>query len=303
MFLGLTYAGDTDSASSTLSQDNQVDVLEIKNAHFDVILVTNKIYDTFDGTFDTTWTFDTRLYTKLEGNLYGGNVNFTESIVEQVRIKKKTSKDSKFQTIFEKPINTKEDLAIEFIDYLEPVDEVEYAYVSVISDAEDNYITNSVKSKFDYYFLVDNDTSYPCILNVVRSDTYNYGATAVKPLNRKYPITVVNGITGYRSGTFECIFLNLPCDGIENDGLLPYQYRDKIIQMLTNGQPKLIKSYEGELFMINITDNIEESERQAVYDGSKNYELVTNKFSWVECADPYDAKELNYNGFTDVTTF
>lgn len=39
MFLGLTYAGDTDSASSTLSQDNQVDVLEIKNAHFDVILV------------------------------------------------------------------------------------------------------------------------------------------------------------------------------------------------------------------------------------------------------------------------
>ena len=137
---------------------------------------------------------------------------------------------------------------------------------------------------------------------MVRSDTYNYGATAVKPLNRKYPITVVNGITGYRSGTFECIFLNLPCDGIENDGLLPYQYRDKIIQMLTNGQPKLIKSYEGELFMINITDNIEESERQAVYDGSKNYELVTNKFSWVECADPYDAKELNYNGFTDVTT-
>lgn len=158
MFLGLTYAGDTDSASSTLSQDNQVDVLEIKNAHFDVILVTNKIYDTFDGTFDTTWTFDTRLYTKLEGNLYGGNVNFTESIVEQVRIKKKTSKDSKFQTIFEKPINTKEDLAIEFIDYLEPVDEVEYAYVPVISGAEDNYITNSVKSKFDYYFLVDNDT-------------------------------------------------------------------------------------------------------------------------------------------------
>lgn len=303
MILGLTYAADAYSVSSTLSQDNNIDILEIKNAHFDEVLVTNKVYDVFDGTYDTTWTFDTRLYAKLDGRLYAGNVNFTESIVEQVRIKKRTSKDSKFQTIFEKPINTKEDLAIEFIDYLEPVDKVEYAYVPVISGAEDNYIVNSVESKFDYYFLIDSDMSYPCICNVVRSETYNYGATAVKPLNRKYPITVINGITGYKSGTFECIFLNVSCDKTDNDGLLPYQYRDKIIQMLTNGQPKLIKSYEGELFMINITDNIEESERQAVYDGSKNYELVTNKFSWVECADPYDAKELNYNGFTDVTTF
>lgn len=301
MILGLNFATDN-SFSSTIHPKAQISNLQIRKALFKQIFITKKLLTTFDGTYDDTWTFDTVLSSKFENNLYGGNVNFTEKIVEQVRIKKRTKKDKTFQTIYEKSISTRDDLAIEFIDYCEPVGNIEYAYVAVISGVEDNYIVTSVTSKFESYFIVDGNTSYPCQFNSTISETHNYGASSIKPLNRKYPITVVNGVTGYKSGSLEGVFIEPHCDN-SDAYLSPYEYRENIIEMLTNGSPKLLKTYEGELYMIGITDDIEESNRETVWDEQGYFDLVTTKFNWVECADAYDAQELNANGFINVTTF
>lgn len=300
MILGMSYAGDN-SFSTTLSPNVQIPNVQIQNAIFKSIFITRKAPEIFDGHYDSTWTFDTILSSTLDGNLYGGNVNFTEDLVEEVRIKKKTKKDKKFQTIFEKKISTRDDLSIEFIDYCEPAGNVEYAYVAVISGVEDNYITTSVLSKFEAYFIVDGNTSYPCRFNTELSETHNYGAAAVKPLNRKYPITVVNGVTGYKSGTLEGVFMHVSCDG--DTTLSPYEYREQVIEMLSNGAPKILKSYEGELYIIGVTDDIDESDRETVWDEQGYFDLVTTKFDWVECADAYDSRDLNINGFIDVTTY
>ena len=301
MILGLDLAGGS-SYSSSIQTQEQITSLKIQNAIIKQVFITKKLSTTFDGTFDDTWTFDTVLSSKFENNLYGGNVNFTEKIVEQVRIKKRTKKDKKFQTIYEKSINTHDDLAIEFIDYCEPVGNIEYAYVAVISGVEDNYITTSVTSDFDSYFIVDGSTSYPCRFNTSFSTTHNYGAASVKPLNRKYPIAVINGITGYKSGTLEGVFIEPICNDSDSS-LSTYEYREQIINMLSNGSPKLLKTYEGELYMIGVVDDIEESNRTTVGDENGYFDVVGTKFNWVECADAYDTQELSANGFIDVSSF
>ena len=126
--------------------------------------------------------FATRFHALFNGDLYGGNVNFTESIVELVRIKKRTGKDTKFKTIFEKEIQCNEDLSIEYLDYFEPTGEIEYAYVPVISGGEANYIVNKVTSAFDHYFLCEKGRSFPLILDAKYTQEITYESNQVKPL-------------------------------------------------------------------------------------------------------------------------
>lgn len=298
MFLGYCFAADSTSSNPTVAPSKDIEKLTIKNSKFIEVYVTTKLITVFDGVFPENWTFDTRLHSLFKNDLYGGNVDFTESIVEQIRIKKKTKNDTRWQTIFEKNINDNEDFKIEFIDYYEPVGDIQYAYVAVISGGESDYITNTVKSEFDSYFCVEKNVSYPFILNVKTSETLNYEAQSVKPINRKYPITIVNGNTGYKSGSIDCTFLQV-CD---QSNLSPLEYRQRIYNMLTDFSPKIIKSFEGEFYMVNIEGNIEDSDRQIVSNGENLFTLVTTKFNWVECANAYEAKELYNDGFIDVST-
>ena len=274
----------------------------IKNAIFDVFYATVASVDinNFDGNIPSIWTFDTRIYVQFNGDLYGGNVSFTESIVEIVRIKKRTTKDTKFQTIYEKPINSNDDFAIEFIDYLEPAGTVEYAYVPVISGGESSFIITRVESKFDSCFLVEKDKSYPIILDSKYTETINYETGQVKPLGSKYPIIITNGNTGYKSGDIEGTFIE-KIDGEFNVNN-SFDYRHLVYDFLTNTNPKIFKDFDGNLLMINITGSISESGREFVYYGDRGVYYVKSKFGYVECGDPYYVGDLYDNNFIDSDT-
>jgi len=288
----VSYAANDDAIVKTV----------IKNAIFDVFYATVASVDinNFDGNIPSIWTFDTRIYVQFNGDLYGGNVSFTESIVELVRIKKRTAKDTKFQTIYEKPINHNEDFAIEMIDYMEPIGTIEYAYVPVISGGESSFIITRVESKFDSCFLVEKDKSYPIILDSRYTETINYETGQIKPLGSKYPVIVVNGNTGYKSGDIEGTFIE-KMDG-DFDVNNSFDYRHLVYDFLTNSNPKIFKDFDSNLLMINITGNISESSREFAYYGDKEVYYVKSKFSYVECGDPYYVGDLYDNNFIDSDT-
>lgn len=298
MFVGFTIAGSSHSMKSVTPDKADYNTLTVKNAIYDTIYATADVIEDFDGTIPEDWTYDTYLYATFKGDLYGGNVSFTESIVDSVRIKKRTEKDYNFKTIYEKPINANEDFQIEIMDYLEPIGTVEYAYVPVISGGESNYITNSVVSDFDNYFICEKDRSFPMIIDAEYSQTINYESSIVKPLGRKYPITVVNGNTGYKTGEMSATFIEY------HDCMLnvssSFEYRNIIYDMLTNKQPKILKDHEGNILIINITDNITEDGRQYAYDGLNGFYLVTTKFNWVESGDAYSVGDLYDNNLIDT---
>ena len=298
MFVGHTFTASSDALISPAPTAFTYEKLTITNAVFDEIYATVEVIDNFDGTIPSTWTFPTRLHALFEGDLYGGNVNFTEEIVKSVRIKRRTAKDLKFKTIFEKSIDKNEDFAIELIDYLEPIGQVEYAYVPIISGGENDYIISKVESTFDNYFLCEKDKSYPLILDATYSQVINYETNQVKPLGRKYPITIVNGNTGYKSGDMQCLFIELKDYNAITEKSL--SYRNLIYSMLTNNQPKILKDSEGNILIINITGEITESDRQYLYNGSEGFYYVKTKFSWIECGDAYNVGDLYDNNLIDT---
>lgn len=300
MFCGHSFTSSSDALISHASSANTIEQLTIQNAVFDEIYATIDTIDTntYDGTIPSDWTFATRFHALFNGDLYGGNVNFTESIVELVRIKKRTGKDTKFKTIFEKEIQCNEDLSIEYLDYFEPTGEIEYAYVPVISGGEANYIVNKVTSAFNHYFLCEKGRSFPLILDAKYTQEITYESNQVKPLGRKYPITVINGNTGYKSGSMDCTFLELK--EFNPEIKTSFDYRNLIYDALTNGKPKILKDMEGNLLMVNISGSISESDRTYNYYENDGFFYITSNFKWTECGDAYDVGDLYDNNFIDT---
>lgn len=298
MFVGFAIAGSHHTTKSVTPDKSTYNTLTVKNAVYDNIYSTADVIENFDGSIPENWNYDTYLYAKFENDLYGGNVSFTESIVDSVRIKRRTEKDSVFKTIYEKEINVNEDFQIEFIDYLEPVGTIEYAYVPVISGGESNYISNSVVSDFDNFFICEKDRSYPMIINAEYNQTINYESSNVKPLGRKYPITVVNGNTGYKTGEMSATFVDYT--NCILDVANAFEYRNIVYDMLINKQPKILKDHEGNLLIINIIENITEDGRQYLYQGQEGFYYLTTKFNWVECGNAYSIGDLYDNNLIDT---
>lgn len=299
MFCGC-FAASGATLISHAASDVTISKMVIKDAVFDEVYATAAVIkkENFDGSTPDEWTFDTRIHALFRGDLYGGNVSFTESIVELVRIKKRTAKDTKFQTIYEKPIHVNDDFAIEFIDYLEPAGTVEYAYVPIISGGENDYIITTAESQFDNCFLVEKGKSYPLDLDESYTETINYETGQVKPLGSKYPVIVVNGNTGYKSGEMGGTFIELKNNQV--DAIGAFDYRHLVYDFLTNARPKIFKDVDGNLLMINISGAITESNRAYCYHNSDGIYYVTSKFNYVECGDPYDTGDLYDNDFIDT---
>lgn len=292
MFIGQCFTCTPESLASTLPVSSNLETLTIEHAIFDDVYVSNNVVNISDFTGDipNKWDWYTRLYAAFNENLYGGNVSFTENIVESIRIKKRTKKDKKFRTIYEKPIKTNEDFDITITDYYEPAGDIEYACVPVISGGENEYITTSVKSKFNSYFLCEKGISYPLILDTSFSKQLNHRVNVVETLGRQYPLVIKNGNLKYYSGDIECSFIEeKDCNWVIDDG---WNYRNIIYDFLTNSNPKILKDTEGNIWMIAVTSDISES--------NDHWQHYITKFSVVECGDAYDVGDLFDNGFIDT---
>ena len=293
MFLGSSFASSKESLTSSLVSSCDVTDLTIADAVFDEIYSTVNIINLTDKEHEipAEWGFDTRLHALFQDNLYGGNVSFTESIVESVRIKKKVKGDKKFKTIYEKPITSNEDFKIELMDYYEPAGTVEYAYVPVISGGENSYITNQIESSFDSYFICEKDLSYPMILDTGFEKKLTLKTSLIELLGREKPVIIKGGRIRYYAGDISCTFIELKDDDWQIH--TSWDYRNGIYDFLTNGKPKILKDYLGNIYMIAVTSN-------DIVEDSDHYEHVITKFSVAECGNAYDTGDLYDNGFIDA---
>lgn len=293
MFLGSTFASSKESLTSSFAASSDVTDLTIANAVFDEIYSTvNVVPQTVkDYQIPAVWGFDTRLHALFQDNLYGGNVSFTESIVESIRIKKKVKGDKKFKTIYEKSISSNDDFKIELMDYYEPVGTVEYAYVPVISGGENSYITNRIESFFDSYFICEKDISYPMILDTGFEKKLTQKTSLIELLGREKPVILKGGQIRYYTGDISCTFIELKEDGWQTH--TSWDYRNGIYDFLTNGKPKILKDYLGNVYMMAVTSG-------DISEESDHYEHVITKFSVAECGSAYDPGDLYDNGFINV---
>lgn len=294
MFLGVSFSGTDVALSNTAAEESIINTFDISNMIIDEMYATKNVLLNFNWKIPDEWDFDTYLHSSFKGNTHAGNVQYSQGIVDKIKIKKRFKGDFTWKTIYEKEIHSSEDFIIDFYDYYEPSHkEIEYAYVAVVSNVDIDPISVSVYSEFDNYFICNKDVSYPMMLDVENTLTYNRESKTIVSPGRKYPYVINNGIARYYSGTMNVTFIELKdCEfDIENG----WKYRNQIDEWLANGEAKILKSFEGDMWMVNIVGNIPRNNHE-------HYQYISHQIEWVECGDPNKVGDLYDHGFinTDV---
>lgn len=296
MFFGTTFASSRDAISNTSVSDNTITTLTFSNMILDELYSTEAVLVNFDWKIPEDWDADTYLHSKYQETIHAGNVSYSPEMVSKIKIKRRFKGEFEWKTIYEQPVETLEDLAVHYTDYLVPSNhEVEYAYVAVIDGIDTDSATNSIETDFETYFLCGNGGEvYPMIINVDNQVTYNRESNIIKSPGRKYPYVINNGITQYYSGSLKVSFIRMD-DKCQLDTENGWKYRNELDQFLTNGEPKILKSFEGDMWMVDIINAIPRS-------NEGHYQLVSQSIEWVESGDPFSIGDLYDNGFinTDV---
>lgn len=291
MFVGMSF----------LSEDKAFMQLPTNTDLINNLTLTGGIYDNLFGTsnadilhsFDSLmWDFYTKFYANFENSLHAGNIEFSASTVSNILIKRRKSGTYNWITLFSIPIIDNSSFIFERFDYLARGNtEYDYAIVPVINGIEGNINQNSVKSDFNDYYLLDKENVYNIGIETELSLVRNRNSSVINTLGKKKPYVIYNGNNNYYSGSFKCMFLRK--NNCELDVENSWEYREKVDEFLTNGQPKIFKDWEGRMYIIDVVDSIQHSP-----DG--HYQKIVSEFNFVEVGDPENQIDLYENNLIDV---
>ena len=316
MFLGYTFCRDNTSHTEISSDLKTIRTADVKGVVVDELYMTKDstltTYDD-DGTptvaesivdyvvpYQRYWDKNTVLHADFDQDIKAGNIKYDVDEVQAVKLKRRKHGDLKWQTIYEQEIDKSAENPFNFTfkDYLEPSNtDIDYCYTFVIDGNDYDSIFITERSDFSDFFIIGADiennqvknTVYHAIANVVNTPKYNRASNTIVCPGSKYPYVINNGIAQYYSGTFNAIFFPvLNC--CEFDAENAWVFRNGLDKFLANGQAKLIKKFDGNIWLANIVGDITRS------DGD-HYQCEVQEFEWVECGDPWSAGDLYDNGF------
>lgn len=294
IFLGMTFGAGAHTLDYTPTHLNNVNSLTLKNGVFDDLFITQNTNQSYSTSISKEWDFDTILHAEFNGDLLAGNVDFTAEQVSDVRIKRRKKDTFDWLTLFQIPITSHESFQFERFDpYTQSGVEYEYALVPVLNGTEGNFNINNVKSEFPGLFIVEKEQRFDTILETAISTQKNRPSAIVNTLGRKYPYVILNGENNYYSGNVSAIFIEKDierCYWRIKDG---YNYRKNLLEFLCNGKPKILKYYDGRIWMISIVDNPTEAV-------DSHEDAPTTSFSWAEIGNCESSIDLYTYGFIDV---
>ena len=285
MFCGLFFCG-ADAISTSIADSKQVTT----------VTLTNGIYDYIFGSDDPDmkeldWNFDTAFYAKFKNNIHAGNVDYTSVEVSSMRIKRRKYNEHTWFTLWDIPIAKNEDFGFERFDrYAQAGQEYYYALVPVIENVEGNMNKNNILSEYKSYFILDKDVSYPILFNTALNLQINKQIGTVNTLGRKYPFVFSNGLSHYITGSLK--FSLAPyenCEIITDKG---YEYRKQFNEWIMNGNPKILKDWTGQIYMLSITSGVP-------IDYSF-YDLPSYEIQFSEIGDVMSQDDMYNNNFTNV---
>jgi hypothetical protein len=288
--MGLECCGSGKAVSSTPTFMNDITYIEISNGIYDELFGSDNP-DIEINDLSKKWDFDTRFYAKFKENLMAGNVDYAASMVSCIRIKRRKNNEHKWFTMCDIPIETNEDFDFELVDrYAQGSQDYYYAMIPVINHVEGNINKNEIRSEFNHYFILDKDISYPIIFNTNLSLELNKNIGVINTLGRKYPFVISNGMSQYKTGSLQFALAPVVNCEIETDDI--YNYRTQFEEWLSNGKPKILKDWTGQIYMIDITSSVP-------IDLSY-YQLPSYQIQFTEVGDALDETSMYMNGFIDI---
>lgn len=308
-FLGLDFLSGPDALNPAPSAVDNITYTEISNAIFDHLNLSRDTSEFGNTTIPTQWTYDTILNATFNGTLNAGNLEYSIRQLDGIKIKRRLkpdigeaydAKDPRYRwlTLSFVKIDKVEDLNFAFNDFLNAWGvEYEYAFVPVVRGTEGKYIVDSIKSKFNGVFIGDSEQAFKFLYDVSYGSNLRKQQTGTfAPMGRQYPIVVANGISSYESGSVTGTVLN---DSFEKDGkldrLATVRKKNQIKDFLTNKRPKVLKDWNGNIWLVMVTEDVPVEYREGSGMGIPNV-----SFNWTEIGDVTNQEDLYDAGLVDT---
>lgn len=285
------------------------------NSYYVVIAVTTvegMVLTSTSNTFVVNVNAPTLGKATVINNTCNGYISVTSNLsssyssdIKKILVKRKDIDDvtGTWLTLFSIDIHQASDMNFTVIDFYNQYGKTyQYALVPMIIqtqsgvtvEIEGGYtVSDKVLSIFDDVFIVDNTGSQKLKAGVGYNDvTTNQSVGVIVPIGGKYPIIVTNSHVQYHTGSLFAYIL-------PENYYTVYQLNRKdmvsrriaIENFLTNKSPKILKDWNGNIWLIMITDNVSVS-----FNNEWGMGLGTFSASWTEIGDANNQEDLENSG-------
>lgn len=210
-------------------------------------------------------------------------------------------------TLYSQPISQASDMDFTFIDFLNQYGKTyKYALVPLLTqtqsgvevEVEGGYtVSNEVQSVFDGVFIADSTGSQKCKANVGYGNVdMNQVVGSITPIGAKYPIIITNSHNQYHNGSISGTIV--PDDYYFNGNLSRIDMvkkRNELEQFLTNKRVKVIKDWNGNIWLVMIMGNV-----SCTFNNTYGMGIVDFSTNWTEVGDPTNQEDLQATGLINV---
>lgn len=202
-----------------------------------------------------------------------GNVN-------SIKISRKRHGESSWVDIYTVPISSVADLSFNLLDILVlsgSTYDYNFDLMSGRTIVESGRVDN-IRCWFEGLFVGDFKQYFVAGTNCRTETQRNTAVEYVTTLSGQYPYRVSNADLNYTTGTSSGLFLEL--DSIHNH-FIPdtyHQFSNKVLDYLADGQEKILKTHDGQAWMITVDANPHKA-----YSGF--YGMNPIEFAWTEIGE------------------
>lgn len=214
--------------------------------------------------------------------------------VSSVVLKKRYTGTSTWKKICTVEIDSVDDFSFSYFD---PDTRSGFSYdyiaIPVINNIEQVGVMTTCTCKFSGIYIADSTSVWVALYNCEYSKVKNTQVSYVLTLASKYPKRVSNASTNYYTGSVAGLFL--PAD-YSGDPILEQanEYKNALLDFLCNGKQKLLKTYDGNAWVVSIDSNPKEN-------FSRFAGASTISFSWTEIGEldyiPYKVDKYKYTQY------
>ena len=123
-----------------------------------------------------------------------------------------------------------------------------------------------------------------------------YQARKIPPIGAKYPIIITNSHNQYHNGSISGTIV--PDDYYFNGNLSRIDMvkkRNELEQFLTNKRVKVIKDWNGNIWLVMIAGNV-----SCTFNNNYGMGIVSFSTNWTEVGDPTNQQDLQATGLINV---
>lgn len=290
--------GERHTSPLTPTHLGNINYIQLQYGLYDCLYITRETISRLEDECPENWDLDTIFHAEYANGTHAGNVNWDLETVTDVIIKRRDVEKFDWITIAVKKISSLKDFrdGIKGNDHLNAANiTYEYSIVPVFHGVEGFYFSTFVDSFFDKLFVTEKNQIIGTLATDGFCDTTRVTPSSIaETINNKYPTYVRNTVANYDKGTVTGKFIEIDenCDVvIEDKPRIPYQRN--FMDFLTNGMPKLLKHFDGRIWLISVTGNPTDNAEEI-------YNNRSISFEWAEIGNYESERDLYYTNLSDI---